>query len=100
MDNKTAVMMWKGIRLSFLFAAVAAVLGCANAKPIEGPVTADRIPDGPGLFTGEKGEYRIRIFGDDRSEEEERSANRAGYSNDSSGSSRPSASSSGLDEGQ
>ncbi|OUD13911.1 hypothetical protein [Thioflexithrix psekupsensis] len=99
MSNKTAVIMWKGMRLSFLSAAVVAVLGCANAKPIEGSVTADRIPDGPGLFTGETGEYRIRLFGGS-SEEEGRHADRAGYSSGSSGSSRSSASSSGLDEGQ
>lgn len=97
MSQKKTVMMWKGIRFSFLLAVIITLLGCANAKPIEGPVTADRVPDGPGLFTGEKGEYRIRLFGD-TSGDDERGADRASYS---SGSSRsPASQSSGHDEGQ
>ena len=38
--------------------AAALILGCAQAKPYE-YYPATEIPKGPGLFTGEKGEYTV-----------------------------------------
>ena len=50
--------------IPFMLLGVLLVAGCSNVKPLDEPGHADRIPDGPGLFTGKDGEMRFSIGSD------------------------------------
>ncbi len=47
------------LRLLALILALATFTGCASMEPYEHDFDPDRTKEGPGLFTGEKGEFEI-----------------------------------------
>lgn len=51
--------MWQKIRYLLAFISLSILIGCSGWQPLEGNSTADSIPDGPGIFSGEDGEFVI-----------------------------------------
>lgn len=80
MMKETLISLRKGLHFVLLCSLAVIIAGCANAQPLEGPVTADHIPEGPGLFTGEEGKLRFSI-GEDGIKRE-KSNNSRTYSED------------------
>ncbi len=91
---KGFLIHWKGLRLILGLVALGSLLltGCSTAKPLKESATGDSIPSGPGLFSGESGEYRFTFGGSS-------DAKKADSSKESS-KSAPSSARQGVDEGR
>ncbi len=93
MMKHSIIALRKGLQFLPLAVFALVLAGCANAKPLDRPVTADSMPEGPGLFTGESGEFSFSLFGD-KSNDDGRRRDR------STGSSTSGGTVYGQDEGQ
>jgi hypothetical protein len=51
--------MWRKFRFFLFLGSLGVLAGCSGWQPLEGNSTADEIPDGPGVFSGEDGKFVI-----------------------------------------
>lgn len=93
MMKHSIIALRKGLQFLPLAVLALVLVGCANAKPLDRPVTADSLPEGPGLFTGDSGEFSFSFDGKSNDDGRRRDSN-TGYSNSSGGAVY------GQDEGQ
>lgn len=55
----TTQNLWQKLCLLSCLLFFSMLLGCSAGQPLEGSTTADDIPEGPGVFSGEGGEFII-----------------------------------------
>jgi hypothetical protein len=60
--------IWQKLRFLLILGSLSILGGCSGWQPIEGSTTADDLPAGPGVFSGEKGEFVIYKQGEDTKE--------------------------------
>jgi len=51
--------IWQKFRFLLVLGSLSVLVGCSSWEPMESSTTADDIPEGPGIFSGEKGEFVI-----------------------------------------
>jgi len=58
--------IWQKLRLLLVLSSLSIFVGCSSWEPLESSTTADGIPDGPGVFSGEDGEFVIYKQGEEK----------------------------------
>ena len=59
--------IWQKIRFILALCCVSLLIGCSSSwQPLEESTTADDIPSGPGVFSGEDGEFVIYKQGEEK----------------------------------